>query len=288
VARLVLIRALETGVSHMESYMKHGLKFLIAAVLVGSALLTACGKKGDGGNNAAPPAQSFGGPAGYIGDGSWSGNVAVPAASLPVYYQMAALTGLCSGYGCQQSHFRIQVTLQSNGGYQQPYQHGQPQPAVAVQTQAAFRLIGANGRFTKQNVYVTGNSSNFKMEAGLYSRPQYGNVAPVPPVAGEPTVAVVGQFKDPSQSVLEIQVLYNNQQVATGQIFCGSNGECGGQIGNPYDQGNPYPGNVNYPGNPYHNGGPYRSGGSIQVGGSVQIGGGYIQAGGFWYPSNRR
>ncbi|MBX3022612.1 MAG: hypothetical protein KF799_13145 [Bdellovibrionales bacterium] len=248
--------------------MKHGLKLIIAVVLVGTTLLTACGK-GGGGSNAAPSGSFAGTPAGYIGNGTWSGQVAVPNGSQGNYYQLAALAGLCFGQSCQQSYFRVTIQLRSNGygGGYYPYP-GQQQPAYTVQTQAAFQLQGSSGTpFTRQNVYITGGSANFSMRASLlynnsYNQAAYGQT--VAPAAGEPFVQINGQFTDQSQSVLNVQVYYNGALVAQGQIMGNGNGGYGGGVyGN-----NPY-GNVNYYGqqNPYS---------------------GLIYSNGIYYPASRR
>lgn len=247
--------------------MKHGLKIMIATLAVSSVLLTACGKSGGGGDsgatNAAPaaPAWNSSFPAGFVGNGTYQGQVALTQTSLGAYYQMAALTQLCGGYGCSQgSYLNIRVNLRGNGGYGGTV----PVGTVAGQSIGGFALSSANGVFQRSMVFTTGSPAGFSLAVGLWNQSQNAQ----PPAAGEPSITINGQFTDQTMSVLNVQVVYTSAQtgavqIAAGQIFGNSNGGYG-QPGYGYGQ----------PGYGYGYGG-----GTVPVG----VGGGY-----YYYYGARR
>lgn len=211
--------------------MVRGLKIVVTSIVIGSVFLAACGKsKGGGSSTASTPTSFSNTPAGYIGNGTWSGAITIPAGALPTYYQLAALTGICNGQACAQSFINIQVTLQ-NGAYSgnvpgYPFGYTYPGYPGAVNngnqvgnTTGSFRLASNSGCFERSPVYTTGGSASFQMAAGLWN-----NTGVVqPPSSGEPSVRLNGQFTDSTQSVMNVQLYYNGSVVATGTIY-NSNG----------------------------------------------------------------
>lgn len=264
--------------------MKHGFKILIATIAMSSALLTACGKSGGGGSDASTPApaaapawtSSF--PAGFIGNGTYQGQIALSAdpTARGGYLQMAALTGLCGGYGCSQgSYMNIQVILQSGGGYGGAYPGGVPAGVATSNTIGGFALTATNGSLQRRIVYTTGSPAGFSMAVGLYNQTQNGQ----PPVAGEPSITINGQFTDQTMTVLNVQVIYTSPQTGAVQVAAGT------IFGNPTGgYGQPgYGGGYSY-GQPGY-GGAY----TVPVGGGYYGGTGPVYGvGGYYYYGYRK
>jgi putative cofactor-binding repeat protein len=238
--------------------MKRSLLLTIGTALVTAAALSACGHSG-GGDSASTPATGFscdaygtctGTSTGYVGNGTWSGQIGIPVASRAIFQQMAAQTGMCYGQRCAYvaSHMSVRLQLRSNGGYYNNIP-GYPQTQTGITTQASVRLsVNGGGRFSRSNAVVSGNTSAFAVLAPLYTS---GYPYAQPTTTTNPTVQINGQWTDASQTSLNVQVLFNGQQVATGQIY--------GQSSAPYG---------------YTNSGYYQSGGYI--GGAYTSNAGYI------------
>jgi hypothetical protein len=212
-------------------------------MLVVSAVLTACGKKGGGGGSSSPAAgaagacalNQFGGCAGGVGQGgvvpanTWDGNVAVTNPNK--FRQFMADTGLCYAQQCvgASGFFRLAVqTIRDSNVPGGPTSFATLPGAVNFSIAPRFNGYYSRVLRTQGDGYANAGNNGFQvvynqMQMGMgqmgYNYLQPGMPGYVNPAA-QPnrSLQIVVTWADATQTIANATVLYQGTAFAQGQI----------------------------------------------------------------------
>lgn len=268
--------------------MKHGFNIIIGAMLTTLIGLTACSKSGGGGSASTPPASATAGcildaqgnctvgvgAAGYLGDGQWSGRLMVN--NITLYQNFAYENRLCGGQDCSylSGYLNARLILQNGGCLPGPGNF-----AISTFSQ------GYQGRTLSKrgDAYMNNTNNGFLIN--------YTSVGNTGTYAGQPTgtqglgtMQINTQFTDATHNVLNVQIMYRGQQIASGQAFGQSQFNPTGAAQSAAYCGSGQGFGAGYaPGTGYYGPGGYATGGYqtnpypvSYVGGGSSSGGGYI------------
>ncbi len=199
--------------------MKQGLVTKISMLVIAMFALTAC--PGKGGNNGAGAGVVAGacviGAGGtcvngtpYFGaGGKWSGtmNIVNPA----LFNQLMIEQGLCRGYSCQaiQQFIGLSINLSSSQGHFTISRASYGRWIKMARKNAQAYSSGVNGfNLVAQNYHL---NQPFQTQVYPY---QNGIVAPTV----DTSIQIVSTFIDAQQIMVNTQLLYRGQVLATGQL----------------------------------------------------------------------
>jgi hypothetical protein len=239
------------------------MKNLVMALIVVTAALTACGKKGGGSGGSAPGVaagacalDAFGrcvggaGIPGVVPANTWTGNISVTDPNR--YRQFLVDNGLCYGMSCHGMagffSLVVQTIRDSNVG---PSNYaslpGWVNFAIRPSSTGWYQMRGLN---TRGEGRITNSNNGFEV---IYSPSQYWG-GPMPMPYGQPygypyqqpqpqvnrTLQIVVTWADATQTIANATVLYQGVQFAYGRVtarfFGGPNMVNGPQQPYPYYQ----------------------------------------------------
>lgn len=230
------------------------MKKLVIGLMIASAVLTACGKKGKGGGGGGGPAvgaagacplDQFGrcvggvGQSGVVPANTWEGNVSVTEGNK--YRQFLLDNSLCFGLSCQNVSGFFKVAVQTIRDQNGP---GGASAYASLPGDVNFLIVprmngwGIGNRLnTRGEGYINGAGNGFQVNynrnlyGGGYYGPQYrpglpyGQVYPGYPGYQQPiapqtnmTLQIVLTWADATQTIANVSLIYQGVQFATGQL----------------------------------------------------------------------
>ncbi len=202
--------------------MKIGWKWIVASLLITTAALSACGKKGSSSNPVPTagvdqfgnPIAPIGGGSGYIGQGRWRGTLTVR--DVNAFREMLYANQICRGYSsCAyvSNWLYLSVALQSEW---------LPGPA-SFSLRTFSNGYWSGGRAMQADAYANGNNG-FQLTYSMIPMPRPIPMNPYAPRLIQPqiagvqnsTIQIVSTFADSTRTLINTSISFRGRVVASG------------------------------------------------------------------------